>query len=355
MMRSTSFTFVFAWTVACAAETPSTCYAPAAHDYRSQVRTIGQLPSSSWYAFALPDGRAVAVTVAIETPEPSSHYAAFMIDPADDTVEQVAAWDGSFGPMTLLDDGRLFLFESGDCSYVLVELEEGSATRKPCSGDGFNAELVWQRSRSELLLFGSAFREGIDSDGVVFSLDLGTSTLARLDVAVDDGFARTPDAPFPLCDGRLVFPHTQFNDGDFLADAPAVHYYDPAQRELTTVALPFAPDRAAQLDAGTALLIGRDNDGEIAHVLDLDAGTSRPVGLPDEAVHPMYEETLVGLADGTALVVGMSGALHIFSPDSEQFTRLAVRFAGEPRRLLRLSTGAVLAFTGGDNAIELFE
>ena len=87
---------------------------------------------------------------------------------------------------------------------------------------------------------------------------------------------------------------------------------------------------------------------------DMSLVGPRP-GLPSEAVHPIYHNTMVGLADGGALVLGSSGNLHRYSPDTEEFTRLDLRFSGDPRRLLRLSTGAVLAFTNMDDAIELFE
>lgn len=342
--------------VACAPDPVSPCYAPAPYTYAGQVRTVGQLPAFLNTAIASPDGRALAIVFDFVGPA-SLAYRAYLIDPASDSVEQVAAWDGGHGPTARLADGRLLHFTNSDCTYVLVDPDaSGEVTTRTCDVENLSVELMWQDPSGELLLFGHHDGDGLASDGTVFKLDIEAATMTRLDTQVEHGFLAPPDQPFPLCDGRLFFPHTRLDGGDFVDDAEAVHYFDPATQQLTSVTLPFAPEHAAQLDATTALLLGtEDSFTEIFARYDLETGELRAIDPPADELSPgVSVDPLVGLADGTALVVAESGAIHVYTPETGRFAAAGARFTGAPRRLLRLATGPVLAFTV-DAQIEIYE
>lgn len=343
--------------VACAPEPASSCYAPGPYTYAGTIRDAGRLPASSYDALALRDGRALAVTG--ELVDQSSTFAVrvFAIDPAAAQIDEVATWTGGLTVMTPLVDGRILFFDRLECAYVLLDLAApATAARRTCDHEPLAIEYVWQDPDGEVLLFGRDYGDD-DQAGEVFSLDLADAVVTRVDTSTEHGFRSPPRAPFPLCDGRIVFPHTFFDGGDFFGDAEAVHYYDPAARRLTTLDLPFAPGRAAQLDARTALLLGPGTDDEpVAYVLDLDTQALRPVSPPEVPLLPAVfdDGNLVGTADGKALTVVADGAILLYEPDSERFVAQDLRFTGEIRRMLRLSTGPLLAFSG-DGGLELYE
>ncbi|MBZ5712960.1 hypothetical protein [Nannocystis pusilla] len=354
-MRPLSSVLALAAVLACAPEATSPCYAPASYSYRGEVRSVGQLPGVAYRVLALPGGRALAITADLD--QSPYRFEAFTIDPAGGAVESAAAWQSDLGEVIRLDDGRIMFFEDFACRYFLIDLDEpATVTPRTCDFEDMRVTLLWQASGAEVLLFGEYFGGG-SGGGAVFSLDLATDKVTRLATQpTEHAFGTPPREPFPLCDGRLVFPHTMLDGGDFIDDAPAVHYYDPAEKELTSLDLSFAPERAAQLDAKTALLLGHDDDRALlAQLLDLEAGTLRPLTAPDEELDTMFDDTVVGLADGTALVTGEDGAILVFSPETERFAPQSARFAGAARHLLRLSTGPVLAFTDADNQIDIYE
>lgn len=343
------------------ATTTSPCYAPAPYTYKGEVRQLAPLPRTISDALALPNGRVLALGVEI----PDSGTVQFLnsahrFDPNTGALDAIGEWEGSPGPAARLADGRVIAFTGFDCRYVLFDPDRpGSLASRTCAlgspDDNLNVELIWQAPGGEVLLFGPFFPGGNLGGATVFELDVASGAIVKYDTSAEHNFARPPDAPFPLCDGRIVFPHTELDGGDFIDDAPAVHYYDPEQRRLSTLDLPFAPDFAAQLDATTALLLGHNFDGPQAAVLDLETRALTPVSAP-ETVFAGYDarERMIGLADGSALVIGDDGDLHVFDAERREFTKSARKFAEAPRALVRLTTGPVLAF-GDDGVVEIYE
>jgi hypothetical protein len=343
--------------VACAPDPVSLCHAPAPYAYAGTLRPAGQLPRRPLDALALPGGRVFAVTADYLDPTSTWQLQAYVLDPAAGAVDEVARWEASPGPMTRLRDGRILFFDSFACGYTLLDLDApASPTHHTCTVEHVDIELMWHDPRGDLLLFGTYYPGGNNPEGAVFTLDLAAGALTRVGGATEHGVVTPPNAPFPLCDGRLVLPHTEFDGGDYYGDAEAVHYYDPATEQFTSVDLPFAPDHAAQLDASTALLLSIDGDPEpLAYILDLDTQAVRPVAAPDVDLPPaVYTDPLVGLADGGALTVAADRTLLRYDPAQERFTALDLRFAADLERLVRLSTGPVLAFEA-DGRLELYE
>ncbi|HEY8379635.1 MAG TPA: hypothetical protein VIK91_24250, partial [Nannocystis sp.] len=350
------------WLCACGPEaaSTSTCYAPVPYAYRGEVRQLGSLPRGTDGALALPDGRVVVHVVELDEQwQPWSSF--YRFDPSTGAREVIAERVDWIGPMTRLRDGRVFGFSRwAQCRYVLFEPDRpGSLVSRTCAlespDDGISVELIRQGPDGDVLLFGDFFRGGNHRTPTVFALDLGSGAIERLDTSAEHGFLRPPSAPFSLCDGRLVFPHTEVDGGDYYDDARAVHYYDPKTRQLSTLELPMAPIFAAQLDASTALLIGDEDDAPGAVLLDLETQTFTEVPGPPARMTGLYgNDALVGLADGTALAVADGGAIFIFDPKRGQFTESPARFADAPQVLVRLPAGPVVRI-GNEGTVEIYE
>lgn len=335
----------------CAGDEPrSPCYAPAPHSYAGTVRTLVELPEVAIDAIALPDGQVFAFSSEAQ----GTRLTGWRLD-GSGAYTDLGTWEMLSGPMTVLANGRVAMIAYDGCrSVVLDPTEPGARTLRDCTAEHFYPEVLWQDHGGRLLMFGVYFPGGNDPEGGVFELDLAARAAHKLDVRPALSFGAPPAQPLQLCDGRVVFA-TVLHGSDFITAAPAIHQYDPATDQVTTIDLPYPVRDAVQLDTTTALALGIDSGEQMLFELDLETGATAPiVTQPGEVSQQFWQQSLVGLADGTALVVADDGSLRRYLPDERRLEPLGVAFDEPPRRLVRLSTGPVLAFHD-DGRIDIFE
>lgn len=338
----------------CADDEASRCYAAGEYAYAGRVRAIGALGDRPVAGIALPDGRALALTL-----DADLHAVAWTIDPASGAVVQVAGWGGRGGPMAVLEDGRVFVVDEFSCQFVVIDPSApGSPEVKDCGEPNFDAKVVWPVGGGQVWLFGDYYGEdGNGYEGAVFELGLADGGLRKVWTRTTDGFGERVSRPLQLCDGRLLFAGTLLDGGDFKAPDAFMHYYDPAARVLTSVESRYSGWDAVQLDAETALVLGVDDAAPglslVAYELDVVTGAAQVIAAPPWP-WDAWARSLVDLAGGSALLVDVDLGIHRYDPAARAFVAQGVAFAATPWVLLRLSTGPVLAIDK-DGAIALFE
>lgn len=336
--------------LAACGDSESPCYAPEHHDYAGTVRAFAEADNLLG-ALALPDGQVFVLTSdGLDAP-----VVARRLDRSGELVE-LARWDGLWGPMTRLADGRVAVVDNQGCGSVVVDPRDpGPATVRACELAGFYPSALWPDRAGRVLMLGKYIPDARAIAGV-FALDLARGEASR--VAVDDTyyFSEAFDRPLQLCDGRIVLG-TYIDGGDFFAPGPAIYQFDPASDTATPLELPYNLYRMAQFDPTTALAIGYDPEGnQVLFELDIETGVTTPISPPTlgDDLSVYYRQMLIGLADGTALVVAADGGLHRYLPAEQRTEPLGVGFSDVPRYLVRRSDGPVLAFQD-DGRVEMFE
>lgn len=331
----------------CAGEPSSPCYSVAPREYSGTIRRFAELPDAALGVVALGGGRVFAFTAA------DDRRTGWRIDPSGEVVE-LGGWDGVWGPMTVLADGRVLMVDNGGCRSVVFEpAVPGAPAVRECALADFRADVLWQAPDGRILMFGTGYVDGNDPHGGVAEIDLDGGG-SKLDVRTDLSFAGPPERPLQLCDGRVVTA-TELNGGDFIAPGEAILRFDPATGEATAIELPYSVRDAVQLDTKAALVLGEENlSDQVLFELDLETGATVAIEAPIGVVLQLGRQALVGLADGGALVVAEDGAVHRYSPEQRRLEPLGVAFADLPRALVRASDGRVFAFLD-DGAIEVFE
>lgn len=340
--------------VACNASEPSPCFAPRAYSYAGTVRQIGVAPESPLATVALPDGRAAMLTFNTELVS-----SAWVVEPADGSVTKIGEWSELVDVMVALRDGRLLVVGGSMCSYSLLDpAAPGSVTPRSCDAEHFNPELAWPVDDGRVVLFGNDWGpDGNTYGGAAYMLTLADGAMRRLGAKTEDGFSDRLAEPMELCDGRLMFPVTEFFGGDFTSAAMSMHTFDPASESLTSVAAPFTGQRAVQIDAETALVLTVEDGfgGAVTvYALDLETGAAAVTTTPT-LPWKGFLQPLVGLADGSALLCAEDGAIHRYDPATRTFAATEAAFASGPQTMVRLTTGPVLAVASEGLEIALYE